>query len=319
MALPFLSWLTGGVVEATGNAVSQVGRTFWGDKAADKAALSAEQLATLKQYADEFAVRQHRTWWDSLVDGVNRMVRPTLALGAQATFFWAAYDPVTFAETMRALQLVPDMLWTIWLSIFAFFFGGRILEKAPMTWRVQPNAIELAREIVSERTERVKVEKAEKQTELEKEKQTTAALEIEKTTATPDNTSNAIRTVAATIWGEARNETHEGKIAVGCVIRNRANSPGWWGKDLKSVCLAKAQFSCWWDKQGPACRTVDETDPKFAECLFIAEAIASGEQPDITNGADHYYANYIATPRWAKGKTPVATFGVHKFYRLGRS
>ncbi|HSO43463.1 MAG TPA: cell wall hydrolase, partial [Rhodospirillales bacterium] len=70
------------------------------------------------------------------------------------------------------------------------------------------------------------------------------------------NTATAERALAATIWGEARGESEEGKLAVASVIANRATRPGWWGRDIRSVCLATAQFSCWWDAQGPRVRNI---------------------------------------------------------------
>lgn len=156
------SWLAGGVIESAGKVATDVGRTYFGDKTEKEQHVSAEQIAVLNQYAAEFAARQQRTWWDSFVDGVNRLVRPGLALGAQAAFIWVFVDPVSFAECMQALQLVPEMLWYLWLTIFGFFFGGRIIEQAPKTWKVEPRAIEIAKEIAASRTERIRAEAEEK-------------------------------------------------------------------------------------------------------------------------------------------------------------
>ena len=80
------------------------------------------------------------------------------------------------------------------------------------------------------------------------------------------------------------------------VIRNRAADPGWWGKDALSVCTAKNQFSCWFDKQGVAVRNLAATlgevdDPKFQECLAAAREVLAGEIADPTGGADHYFAD----------------------------
>ena len=43
----------------------------------------------------------------------------------------------------------------------------------------------------------------------------------------------------------------------------------------------------------------------------------AGEIADPTGGADHYYADYIAAPKWARGRTPTARIGRHLFFRLG--
>jgi hypothetical protein len=50
-----------------------------------------------------------------------------------------------------------------------------------------------------------------------------------------DNGSDELRAMAATIWGEARGEPLDGKVAVGWVIRNRAANPGGWGRDIRGA------------------------------------------------------------------------------------
>jgi len=134
-----------------------------------------------------------------------------------------------------------------------------------------------------------------------------------------DNSSSAELALAATIWGEARGEPREGKIAVGCVIRNRVDDAGWWGRDWISVCTAEDQFTCWWDDQGRRVRTVDEGDPRFVECLEIARAVIMDVEPDPTGGATHYYADYVKQPpKWARGKVPTVKIGCHLFFKIGR-
>ena len=123
--------------------------------------------------------------------------------------------------------------------------------------------------------------------------------------------------MAATVWGEARGEPFEGKVAVAWVIINRSRKPGWWGEDIRSVCTARWQFSCWFDAQAERVRFVDERNEKFAACLDVAKRVMAGEIADPTGGADHYYADYIAAPKWARGRTPTARIGRHLFFRLG--
>lgn len=157
-----IGWITGGIIEGAGKVATDVGKTFFGDKSEKEKHISDEQIAVLNQYSAEFIARAQRTWWDSFVDGVNRLVRPGLALGAQVAFVWVYVDPVGFAECMKALQLVPEMLWYIWITIFGFFFGGRIIENAPKAWKVEPRALEVAKEIAASRTERIRAEAEEK-------------------------------------------------------------------------------------------------------------------------------------------------------------
>lgn len=137
-----------------------------------------------------------------------------------------------------------------------------------------------------------------------------------------DNRHDPIRTMAATLWGEARGESREGKIAVAWVIMNRAANPGWWGTDIISVCTSPWQFSCWFDGQADRVAHVDERDVKFVQCLGVASGVLHDVWIDPTYGADHYYAPLAMVPvsrvpKWAIGKKATAKIGGHIFYRLG--
>lgn len=108
--------------------------------------------------------------------------------------------------------------------------------------------------------------------------------------------------------------------AVACVIQNRAASPGWWGRDLRGVCLAQLQFSCWNENDPQHDRMHAET--VTGDAIVIARAIADivllGALGDFTHGADHYCTEAVADKTaWARGKTPVFTCDTHLFYRLG--
>ena len=52
-----------------------------------------------------------------------------------------------------------------------------------------------------------------------------------------------IEYMAKTVWGEARGEDKEGRIAVAYVNLNRKNKLGWMDKAIKDVCLKKCQYS----------------------------------------------------------------------------
>lgn len=135
---------------------------------------------------------------------------------------------------------------------------------------------------------------------------------------TVDNRTMDIRTMAATIWGEARGEPWLGKVAVGYVILNRASNPGWWGHDIHSVCLKEHQFSCWWDTQRQNVIHIDVDNDAFVTCLYAASRVMGSHITDPTHGADHYYAG-ITPPDWAIGITPIEVIGHHRFFRLGLS
>ncbi len=133
-------------------------------------------------------------------------------------------------------------------------------------------------------------------------------------------TQEDIDIVARTLWGEARGENYQGRLAVAWVVRNRATkSPAYnWPNTPKGVCLQPWQFSCW-NENDPnlsELKQVTTQDPIFKECLAIAKFVLTGDIADPTLEADHYYASWIKTPPWAVGKKVTATIGQHRFYKL---
>ncbi len=120
-------------------------------------------------------------------------------------------------------------------------------------------------------------------------------------------------TLARTIYGEARGETLDGKIAVAWVIKNRAAEGGWWGANIMDVCLKPRQFSCWDDHNRASMMSATENTPMFKDCLYAAIAVLGGHIQDPTSGSCHY-AVVGTNPKWAEGKTPVCTIGAHEFW-----
>lgn len=145
-----------------------------------------------------------------------------------------------------------------------------------------------------------------------------------------------LHTLALTIFGEAAGELIEGKVAVGCVVRNRVLDGRRFGRTYKTVCHRRAQFSCWWRFGGEANYNrvmavarafVAGVGPPLAtrelavlqECLFVAEGIIGGQLRDRVNGATHYYAPDAMVPRgrvpdWAASRIPSAKAGRHLFF-----
>lgn len=118
-----------GGLAGVGEAAATVGRVFVGDRAAGEAQRHGETMALMGQYAAEFRRIEGRTWFDSLVDGLNRLVRPGMAIGTMYLFAYAMQDPVGFAARMQALDTVPAELWYLLGAIVGFFFGARELQK----------------------------------------------------------------------------------------------------------------------------------------------------------------------------------------------
>ncbi|WP_425039356.1 holin family protein [Primorskyibacter sp. S187A] len=93
---------------------------------AEKSASRANSMhgATLEQFAGEFRL-QRRGWFDRLMDAINRVPRPALALGTLGLFIAAMVDPVWFAARMQGIALVPEPLWWLLGAIVSFYFGAR--------------------------------------------------------------------------------------------------------------------------------------------------------------------------------------------------
>lgn len=97
------------------------------EKGAVRAADSRSE--SLAQFAGEF-VHPSRGLFDRLVDGVNRLPRPALALGTIWLFVMAMQWPDQFVKGMEGLALVPEPLWWLMGAIVSFYFGARHQVKA---------------------------------------------------------------------------------------------------------------------------------------------------------------------------------------------
>lgn len=142
--------------------------------------------------------------------------------------------------------------------------------------------------------------------------------------ATAAPTDDELDILARTLWGEARGEGFIGMEAVAHVVCNRVVAKSWWGRDVIGVCQKAWQFSCW-----------NANDPNRGKLLQLTTATATfgvalaaarkvmqlqrdGKRAtaDLTDGATHYYApRVVATPKWARGKTPCARIGGHDFFK----
>ena len=115
---------------------------------AERLALSTQDLASLQQFAAEFQPRAKSTWWDSFIDGLNRLPRPLITLSVGAFFVLAPLDPLRFAQVARAYELMPDGFWALLSIIVAFYFGGRMrLKRQDMT--VKGGALAVAQEVLA--------------------------------------------------------------------------------------------------------------------------------------------------------------------------
>lgn len=123
MLSKLLQAVIGGGAQAVAGAITP----FTGDKVQEEQSRHGEALARLQQFGAEFADRQGRTWWDSFIDGLNRLPRPAMALGVIGIFVWASADPAGFAAAAQAWALIPDEMWIVLGAVITFFFGDRTL------------------------------------------------------------------------------------------------------------------------------------------------------------------------------------------------
>jgi hypothetical protein len=82
--------------------------------------------ATMEAAAAEFQYAS-AGWFDRLINGLNRLPRPMLALGTLGLFVFAMVDPVAFSARMAGLNAVPEPLWWLLGAIVSFYFGAREL------------------------------------------------------------------------------------------------------------------------------------------------------------------------------------------------
>jgi hypothetical protein len=116
----------GRAAEAIGSAAQGVSEVFVAN-ATRAMELDAEiHRATMETAASEF---QHAGsgWFDALINGLNRLPRPMLALGTLGLFVFAMVDPVAFSARMAGLEAVPEPLWWLLGAIVSFYFGAREL------------------------------------------------------------------------------------------------------------------------------------------------------------------------------------------------
>lgn len=111
-------------VTALGSAATGMAEVFT-QNATRKMELEEEAYArAITQLGQEFQVAR-AGFFDSFVNGLNRLPRPMLALGTMGLFVYAMVEPAGFGLRMEGLQLVPEPLWWLLGAIVGFYFGAR--------------------------------------------------------------------------------------------------------------------------------------------------------------------------------------------------
>lgn len=115
--------------------------------------------------------------------------------------------------------------------------------------------------------------------------------------------------LAKNIYYEAGVENWEGKIAVAQVTYTRRQL-GRWGTSMCDVIYAKSQFS--WTKDKKKAWVTPSGDLWEASKQAAQDFIDGYRLKGLD--ADHYHADYIRTPDWARRMQRKAKIGRHIFY-----
>ncbi|MBV0890410.1 holin family protein [Paracoccus sp. Z118] len=128
----------GATITAVGNAAGQISEVFT-PNATRRMELDEEAYArAMAEHGQEF-ISAGGTWFDGLVNGMNRLPRPMLTLGTMGLFVYAMVEPASFALRMEGLALVPEPLWWLMGAIVSFYFGAR--EAHYFRGRVAPRTV----------------------------------------------------------------------------------------------------------------------------------------------------------------------------------
>ena len=111
------------------NVIKETAEVFRENAEVGSARSHAVQVQAMREYGAEFAVPRQGAF-DRVMDGVNRLPRPALALGTLGLFVSAMVEPLWFAERMQGIALVPEPLWWLLGVIVSFYFGARQQVKA---------------------------------------------------------------------------------------------------------------------------------------------------------------------------------------------
>lgn len=109
---------------AIGTAVTSMAEVFTPNATKKMEADAAAWQAALAEHGVEFQTAQPGPF-DRVVNGLNRLPRPMLALGTLGLFVYAMIDPVGFEDRMVGLNAVPEPLWWLLGAIVSFYFGAR--------------------------------------------------------------------------------------------------------------------------------------------------------------------------------------------------
>ena len=111
------------------NVIKDTAEVFRENAEAGSQRSHAVQMQAMRAHSEEFLVPRQGAF-DRIMDGINRLPRPALALGTLGMFVSAMVEPLWFAERMQGIALVPEPMWWLLGVIVSFYFGARHQVKA---------------------------------------------------------------------------------------------------------------------------------------------------------------------------------------------
>ena len=147
-----------------------------------------------------------------------------------------------------------------------------------------------------------------------------------KTTVVNLVNSEELECMSKNIYFEAALESTAGKLAVAQVTMNRVNSKQYpntvckvvyQGRHYKSGLPVKDRCQFSWYCDGKL--DVPHIGAMWRESSEIAVyVLATPDLIDITDGATHYHADYISSPKWADPLRKTVEIDTHIFYNKAR-
>jgi spore germination cell wall hydrolase CwlJ-like protein len=138
-------------------------------------------------------------------------------------------------------------------------------------------------------------------------------------------------TAIKTMLGEVSREPMLGQAAMAHVLKNRVDSGQFADGTLAGVAQQPApgragsqgyhEFSTWNppNKQGNNPQNISPNDPAYQHMGRILDGVFSGDIPDPTGGATHYYNPRQSKPPWGPtlAQANDVTIGAHRFVGTG--
>ena len=141
-------------------------------------------------------------------------------------------------------------------------------------------------------------------------------------------TEKDVLALTLTVYGEARGEDEQGRLAVAWTVVNRWQSGRWYGEmTVAETCRKPWQYSCWNSNDPNRAlleALMDADDPwsvimesrTFRSCLHAAVSAIDNLHADPVEGSTHYFAwKVVGRPAWAGEDTFYGRIGGHEFHR----